>query len=158
MMDPHDFLAACHGPIAPPQDGTAGDVFAVQQLARTYALGIDQRDEALVRSVFAGDASVQGMIGSSPVDEYVPRLIAGVKPYVATMHNITNQYTSLDGDRGTVWSYCVAIHIEPDESDRDDLIVGVTYRDQVERRDGRWSIVERHTAPGWVRGPLPTVE
>ena len=64
-----------------------------------------------MRSVFAPDAVLAGALGEAPVDEYVPRLLAGVASYEATMHNITNQYAAIDGDEADVWSYAVAIHL-----------------------------------------------
>ena len=45
-----------------------------------------------------------------PADEYIPRLLEGVARYEATMHNITNQYATIDGDDADVWSYAVALH------------------------------------------------
>jgi len=80
--------------------------------------------------------------------------MASVQRYEATMHNITNQYAVLDGDVGTVWSYCVAIHTESADSDRADLTVGVTYRDQVRRDAAGWVITARKAVPTFVRGPL----
>ena len=54
------------------------------------------------------DATLRGALGEATVDEYVPMLMAGVAPYQATMHNITNQYSVVEGDRASVWSYAVA--------------------------------------------------
>lgn len=148
-------MAGWQGPIAPLDPATAADRDAATRLCPTYALGIDQQDEALVRSVFAPDAVVEGMLGSAPIDEYIPQLLAGVRPYAATMHNITNQYCTMDGDTGTVWSYAVCLHLEEADNGRPDLHVGVQYRDQVRRDPGGWVIARRKTVAMWTKGPVP---
>ena len=141
MTDPTTF----RGPIAPEPPAITADRLAVCRLAPTYAFGIDSRDEALVRSVFAADAVLAGTLGEAPVDEYVPRLLAGVAHYEATMHNITNQYAAIAGDEADVWSYAVAIHLAPADSGRSDLTMGVQYRDHAERVGGGWLIRRRET-------------
>ena len=153
-MDAAPFLAAMRGPKPAKAAEETADVVAAYQLCRTYALGVDQRDTALVRSVFADDAFAEGMAGTAPIDEYLAKLMPSVERYEATMHNITNQYAVIDGDTGTVWSYCVALHLEAPGSDRADLIVGVTYRDQIRRQADGWVIASRQSTPTFVRGPL----
>jgi SnoaL-like protein len=149
-----EMLAAMHGPIAPLDPAVAPDLAAACQLARVYALGIDQRDQDLVRTVFASDAVVDGMAGTSPIDDYLPVLFEGIARYAATMHNITNQYGVIDGDIGAVWSYGHCLHMEHDGSDRPDLHVGVQYRDRVRRDREGWVISARRTVSQWTRGPL----
>jgi hypothetical protein len=85
----------------------------------------------------------------------VPRLLAGVAHYEATMHNITNQYTTIAGDEADVWSYAVAIHLAATDSGVSDLTMGVQYRDHAERIGGGWLIRRRETVKLWARGPLP---
>ena len=150
MLDPTTF----RGPIAPETAEALADRLAVGRLAPTYAFGIDSRDEALVRSVFAVDAVMKGVLGEARADEYIPRLLAGVARYEATMHNITNQYAVLDGDSADVWSYAVAVHLEPAGSERDDLVMGVQYRDHARRINGGWVIAARESVRLWSRGPI----
>ena len=149
MTDPTTF----RGPIAPESGAAAADRLAVCRLAPTYALGIDTRDEALVRSVFAPDAVLAGALGEAPVDEYVPRLLESVARFEATMHNITNQYAAVDGDRNRadVWSYAVAVHLAASDSGLDDLTMGVQYRDHARRVDRGWLIARRDTVRLWAR-------
>jgi SnoaL-like domain len=104
-------IEAIRGPIFPGSPTELAERDAVCRLPRLYALGIDLRDEAMVRSVFTSDAAVRGVLGEFPVDEYIPQLLAGVTPYEATMHNITNQYAEVEGDEAAVWSYAVALHL-----------------------------------------------
>src|SRR4051794_21185927 len=110
-MDPDEATrlepAQLHGPVGE-LDIPAADVAAVRRLARTYALGIDRRDEALVQSLFTDDAVVAGTLGMAPATEYV---LTGTSAYAATMHNITNQYVGRaldDAAELVVHSYAVA--------------------------------------------------
>jgi hypothetical protein len=150
-LDPSDL----RGPIGPDSLDTLADREAICRLPQMYALGIDLRDEAMVRSVFAPDAVMRGVLGEAVADEYIPKLLAGVAAYEATMHNITNQYAVVDGDAGLVWSYAVALHFERPESGRSDMAMGVQYRDQVARTDGGWWVTARQTEKLWTRGQSP---
>jgi hypothetical protein len=156
-MDPdqatHLDVAQLHGPIG--DDGIApADLEAVRRLCRTYALGIDRRDEALVQSLFTDDAVVAGSLGQSSARTYVPKLIAGASEYAATQHNITNQYVARAVDDPAdlvVVSYAVAIHLGADERGAGDLTMGVEYRDRACRSHGGWLISHRNTIALWRR-------
>jgi hypothetical protein len=143
------------GPVAVPTPELLAEEEAVRRVCRLYALAIDTRHGAMLRSAFSPDALVSGTLGESAVADYLPMLEAGVAAYAATQHNITNQYAVVDGDRARCWSYCVALHFEEPGNGHDDLAMGVQYRDELERVDGGWRIARRVTVPQWVRGPLP---
>src|SRR5438445_5049006 len=98
------------GPIASPGPQELADRYAVSQLVKVYALGIDMRDLDTVRSVFAPDAFVEGMAGAMPASEYLPTIFEGASVYAATQHNITNQHVTVDGDDAVCWSYAVCYH------------------------------------------------
>src|SRR5215207_9391246 len=132
-------LTQFHGPVGD-LDIPAADADAVRRLARTYALGVDRRDEALVQSLFTDDAVVAGSLGMSAAVEYIPKLITGASAYAATMHNISNQYVgrAIDdqGDASgdlVVHSYAVALHFHDEATDEPDLAMGVEYRDRARR-------------------------
>ena len=145
--------ADVRGPIGPDSFDVLADRAAICRLPQMYALGIDLRDEAMVRSVFAPDAVIRGVLGEAPADEYIPKLLAGVAAYEATMHNITNQYAAVDGNAGSVWSYAVALHFGRPESGPSDMAMGVQYRDHVTRTDGGWWVTARQTVKLWTRDP-----
>jgi hypothetical protein len=144
-----------HGPIAPLDVQTLADRAAICELPKVYALGIDSRDEAMVRSVFAPDAPMRGTLGEAPAHDYIPKLLAGVASFTATMHNITNQYATVAGDEGVVWSYAVALHLADPGRGQSDLAMGVQYRDQCTRTEFGWWITARDTVKLWARGPMP---
>ena len=68
------------------------------------------------------------------------------------MHNITNQYATLDGDDAEVWSYAVALHFvgRPTRTGTD-LAMGVQYRDQARRTAAGWVVARRDTVMLWSR-------
>ncbi len=143
------------GPIAPPPVDELADRYAVSQLDKVYALGIDTRDLDLVRSVFVPDAPVEGMAGAMPASEYLPVIFEGAAAYAATQHNITNQHVTIEGDEAVVWSYAVCYHMEAPGSGRDDLVVATQYRDRCRRFPDGWLITSRQSVMQWVRGPFP---
>ena len=143
------------GPIAPPSAQELSDRYAVSQLVKVYALGIDMRDLDTVLSVFAPDAAVEGMAGSMPASEYLPNVFNGAAEYAATQHNITNQHVTIDGDDALCWSYAVCYHLEEPGSGRDDLVVATQYRDRCRRFGDGWLITGRQSVMQWMRGPYP---
>ncbi len=149
-----DGIGRWRGPIPPPGPAELADRYAVSQLVKVYALGIDMRDLDLVRSVFVPDAPVEGMAGAMPASEYLPTVYAGAAAYAATQHNITNQHVVIDGDDAEVWSYAVCYHLEAPGSGREDLVVATQYRDRCHRFPAGWLIVARRSVAQWVRGPL----
>ncbi len=146
------------GPIAAPGAQDLADRYAVSQLVKVYALGIDMRDLDTVLSVFAPDAFVEGMAGAMPASEYLPVVYGGAAVYSATQHNITNQHVTIDGDDALVWSYAVCYHIEESGNGREDLVVATQYRDRCHRFADGWLITARQSVMQWLRGPYPRSE
>lgn len=129
----------------------------IKQVPYDYAHGLDTRDFPASRAQFADDCQIVGSISSGPIDEYWPPLVEGVKAYQATMHFMGNQFVDHQPGSTTasIETYAVAYHIEAPETGLPDLVMGVRYCDTLEKRDGRWLIVNRRAYPHWVRGPLP---
>lgn len=140
------------GPVVPPDAAGLADRYALGQLARVYALGVDLRDYPLARSVFADEAVVEGSTTGGPVDVYLPFILESVSAFKATQHNITNQYISVSGDEGLVWSYAIAVHKVVLGAPRNDFDLGVTYRDTCRRIGGGWLIVQRKVVMHWSQG------
>ena len=146
-------LAMWAGPIASPTPAELADRYAVTQLCKVYALGMDMRAYGLSRSVFAADAFAEGTLGAAAIDDYLPKVYAGAVGFAATQHNITNQYVTLDGDLATVWSYAIAYHWATPGDDRADLVMGVQYRDQCRRFEAGWLITARKVVKQWGHEP-----
>lgn len=151
-----DDLRKWAGPIPSPSASELADRYAIGQFARVYALGIDTREYDLTRSVFAADAFVEGTGLSGPIDEYLPKIHAGVSAFKVTQHNITNQYIALDGDEALLWSYAIAVHKVMPDATRPDFTLGVQYRDTCRRFPAGWQIVRRKVVLQWSeQGPAP---
>ena len=150
-----DDLSRWAGPIAPPSAAELADRYAVSQLVKVYALGIDMRDYALTRSVFADDAFIGGSSSGGPVDEYLPPVHSGAATFKATQHNVTNQHVVLNGDEALCWSYAIAVHKAAPDSGRTDLTLGVQYRDTCRRFPDGWLITHRKVVIQWAEGQFP---
>jgi len=150
-----DDLRRWAGPIPSPNAAELADRYAVSQLVKVYALGVDMRDYELTRSVFAPDANAEGSAASGPIDEYLPKVWGGAGAFQATQHNITNQHVSLNGDEALVWSYAIAVHKAAPGDDRSDLTLGVQYRDTCRRFPGGWLIVHRKVVVQWAEAAAP---
>jgi hypothetical protein len=148
------------GPAAPPSPEALSDHYALGQLAKIYALGVDLRDYELCRSAFADDAVGDERGTLKPVDEYLKGTYGMGASFHATQHLIAQQYIRLDGDEAEVWSYGIAHHkVAPGEA-RDEIIAGVQYRDRCRRFPQGWLITERRVHLQWMdmapaRAPSP---
>lgn len=142
------------GPVAAPSAAELAERYAVSQLAKIYALGIDMRSYELCRSAFAQNAVGEGPQGLLPIDEYLKGTYGVGASFHATQHVIANQYVTLNGDEAIVWSYGIAHHKVAPGDTREEIIAGVQYRDRCHRFPQGWLITERRVALQWMdRGP-----
>ncbi|MCU1612741.1 MAG: hypothetical protein JWO98_281 [Frankiales bacterium] len=125
------------------------DRIQIEDLARRYAHGIDNRDWAQVDACFAADAHVTGTQYSGAYPEYIKPLRQAVERFGTTMHFFGNQLTDFVGDDGAhVVTYGIAYHLAS-ESGTDDFVIGVRYVDDVRRADGGWQITHRTVEGVW---------
>lgn len=144
------------------KEGSSAEMLRVLQdrvdiadLVHRYGRGTDGHDLAMVLSVFSGDAFVEGSRISLPHEEYYRKLSANIAYYRRMMHYMSNQVIDVDGDRGSVETYCQALHWSPESLAANapaDLQLGVVYKDEVGRIDGRWLITHRKVHPQWRVG------
>jgi hypothetical protein len=78
-------------------------------------------------------------------------LRGAVESYRTTMHFFGNQLTEVGGDTGHCVTYGIAYHLGGGTGR--DFVIGVRYRDDVARADGRWVISTRVVEGVW-RQPL----
>ncbi len=124
----------------------------VSQVILRYADGLDRRDFNQVGECFARDAYVTGSAFSGTLSDYLPRLIDGVQSFGATQHLMGNQLRSVDGDSAHTETYAVAHHFYDAAGEREALVMGVRYVDDLVRLgDGRWVITTRRADPMWRR-------
>lgn len=138
------------GPRKAPSPDELGERHAIGQLATIYALGMDLRDYDFARSAFADDAVGMGKGGPEPIDEHLKNTYNMAASFQATQHVISNQYIDIDGDNATLWSYGVAHHKVTADSERDEIIAGVIYKDKCRKDKNGWLIIERSVSPLWI--------
>lgn len=124
----------------------------VEAVIKRYARGVDRRDWDAVRACFDPRGVIVGTFGRGSVGEYLPGLIRRVEAFGATMHVIGNQVAEVMHDSATCESYGLAHHFDDERGVVERLVVGVEYRDELERAGaGRWLIVQRTVRTLWER-------
>lgn len=156
-----------------------GDEQAIRDVLARYWRGIDRRDPELVLGTYHPGAYDDHGYYKGPVEGFVETLAPGVWAYFTnTQHFAGNILVELvSPDRARVESYAEAHHIQrgggssPAASpgsdvsgsapDRD-LVYGLRYVDDFERRGGEWRIARRICAWDWHRidpvGGIPLPE
>ena len=125
----------------------------IHDLVLRYCRGIDRLDLDLVRACYHPGGIDHHTGFDGPVEEYVEWL----RPLLTersggTHHMIGNHYAEVDGDHAVAETYAQATHWGgPQDSPKVNFTTGVRYIDHLERRDGRWGIVERWAIREWKR-------
>ena len=71
--------------------------------------------------------------------------------YAATMHFNGQSTVSLNGDRATGESYCLAHHLSVGEDGQRALMVAsIRYLDEFVKQDGQWLFAERRLMVNWI--------
>ena len=143
-------LSAWAGPAVPPSPEDLANRYAIEQLAKIYALGLDSKNYALARSAFADDGIGIGRNGPEPIDDYLTSTYNVATSFHATQHFIGNQYVKLDGDEAVLWSYAIAHHKRAPGDAADEIIAAVQYRDKCRRSPKGWLITERAVEMMWM--------
>lgn len=131
----------------------------IRDLVLLYSRGVDRKDIALLRSLYANDATDHhGSHFSGAVDDYIAFLERSLPHIHVSGHYVCNHLISVDGDEAEGEVYALAYHIIPDfKGGTVEDLCGVRYVDRYRKEDGRWLFAARvvefdmHT----VR-PIPT--
>ena len=127
-------------------------------LQHRYAHGIDRRDWALYRSVFADRIRIDfsDWHGGAPLeiaaDEWVERVAARQSGFDATQHRMTNIVVMLDGDRARCDTYVVARHCLRDPAGDRIQAIGGHYDNQLERGPRGWVFTSCTLKVAWTTG------
>ncbi len=122
----------------------------IHDLLMRYCRGCDRGDEALIASCYhEGGVDDHGdfVVAAEDVAPLFVKL-AGRSPY-GGMHFIGNELVEIEGDTAFAESYFMAIKDIARGDDRFLRIRAGRYVDRLERREGRWGIVERVLADEW---------
>jgi ketosteroid isomerase-like protein len=125
--------------------GSIEDRLAISDLVHTYAQGVDRKDIDGVAELFCEDGQL--VVFTEPEAES-PRIVSGrgaireslsdLHRYRATFHEIANHTVSLDQDRASAVTGCVAHHITGSDGDERDRVWYLRYRDKLVREPDGW--------------------
>ena len=147
------------------QAGSAGiapteqaDRLAIRELVDAYAHCADRRDAVGQKSLFTEDTHFvvyMGGQGSEPTQvlegrEALTPVFEALDDYQATMHFNGQSMITLDGDRATGESYCIAHHLFTDDGERKLMVAHLRYDDTFVKADGAWLFAERKLYVDWT--------
>ena len=130
----------------------------VAEVVYSYATGVDSRDWALYRSIFADEVEIDfsswdGRPGAvMKADDWV----AGVRPLFmgldATQHSMTNPRIAIDGERATCVMYLQAAHFLHHDGGDPELTIGGYYTDRLVKTAAGWKLCAVKLTVTWRRG------
>jgi hypothetical protein len=138
------------------------DRLAIRELVDTYAQCADRRNAEGQKSLFTQDTRfvvyIEGQ-GSEPTqvlhgrDALTP-VFDDLNRYQATMHFNGQSTISLDGDRATGETSCIAHHLFTEAGERKLMIAWLRYGDTFVKLDGAWLFAERNLYVDWIETRL----
>jgi hypothetical protein len=141
---------------------TAGaeDRQAILDLVVTYALALDGRDWALLRTVFTPDAVAEyrGYGDSIGYDAIELACRAALERLTSSQHLLGNHLiTFADGEARGV-CYVQATHVDESRTDESMYTIGGRYEDRVIRTSEGWRIAHRTLSILWSTGNVRVVQ
>jgi hypothetical protein len=116
----------------------------IHDCMQRYARGIDRQDRALLRSAYH-DGAVDDHVGFvGKVDDFIDWALAYHGTQTRYQHYILNHTADIDGDEAHAETYYLFFGTDREPANHI-TISGGRYVDRLERRDGRWAIVDRVT-------------
>jgi hypothetical protein len=146
-------------PAASAGDTDTADRAAIRGLVDAWARHADRREPAQQAALFTEDGRVTVYMGEPETTEAVQVLtgraeleeaFAALRRYDATTHFNGQHTVTLDGDRATGETYCLAYHLWTSDGQRTLMIMSIRYLDVFARRDGRWLFAERRLITDWT--------
>ena len=137
----------------------ANDKLAVADTVYRYATGVDRRDWALYRSLFADTVNIDF---SSYDPDLPPRQmsaedwVAGMVPVftglAASQHSMSNPLATIDGDTAAITMYVRAHHVFDPSDAASWYTIGGYYEDTLARVDGHWLLTGVRLTVTWRAG------
>jgi hypothetical protein len=152
-----------HATISPLE---GADRLAIREVIDAYAHCADRRDAAGQMALFTEatrfivfmDATAAEPTQQLHGRESLAPVFDNLNTYAATMHFNGQSTVSLDGDRATGESYCLAHHLSVGEDgQRTMMIASIRYLDEFVKQDGEWLFAERRLMVNWTETRPSTV-
>ncbi|WP_235748594.1 nuclear transport factor 2 family protein [Nocardia coffeae] len=140
----------------PPESTMIAELYDRQHIhdaVMRYCRGVDRCDAEVLEYGFHAGATDNHTGDAIPVAEANPSFLATLEQaFIATQHNICNEYVEIDGDTARSESYFVACQRVGHGGQEYDWFLGGRYLDTL-RRDGAlgWRVDARRVAYDWER-------
>jgi hypothetical protein len=120
----------------------------IRELALLYSRGVDRKDAALLRTLYArGSTDTHGHHFDGPAEDYIAFLEGSFPHLPYSGHHVCNHLISVQGDVGEGEVYALAYHVYPDgEGGAVEDLLAVRYVDRYCKEDGRWKFAQRVVA------------
>src|ERR1700731_3758754 len=134
------------------------DRLAIRELVDAYAHCADRRDAGGQKALFTEDTHFvvymdgQRAAPSQVLDgpEALTPVFDDLNRYQATMHFNGQSTITLDGDRATGESYCIAHHLSTTGDERTLMLAYLRYDDTFAKANGAWLFAERNLYVDWI--------
>jgi ketosteroid isomerase-like protein len=145
-----------HTSISPQE---AADRLTIRELVDAYAHCADRRDAKGQMALFTEDTRFlvfMDATAAEPTQELHGRdslapVFENLNTYRATTHFNGQSTVSLDGDRASGESYCLAHHISfGQDAERTVMVASIRYLDELVKQDGTWYFAERRLMVDWT--------
>jgi SnoaL-like domain len=113
-----------------------------------YARGIDRHDRPLLRSVYHDDGVDDHVGFVGPVEDFIDWAFAYHSTQTRYQHYLLNHTAEINGDEAQAETYYLFVGTDREPVNHMTLSGG-RYVDRLERRDGRWAIVDRVCVVEW---------
>ena len=121
---------------------------AIQETIFSHCRGLDRADEALLKSCYWEDATVDYGFFKGDAHAFCELIIPAIQRYRATHHQVSNLLVARKGSNAVVETYLTAYHHQPDDAKREMSYFG-RYVDHFQRRGGCWKIFFRQVVADW---------
>ncbi|MFF3752546.1 nuclear transport factor 2 family protein [Streptomyces sp. NPDC002018] len=136
----------------------AADRLAIRELVDAYAHCADRRDAEGQMALFTADTHFVVFLDSRSAEpsqelrgrEALAPVFENLNTYESTTHFNGQSTVTLEGDRATGESYCLAHHLFTTEGRRMLMTASIRYLDVFTKRDGAWLFAERTLMVDWT--------
>ena len=130
----------------------AADRLAIRELIDAYAHCADRRDAEGQKALFTEDTHFlvyMNGAGTAPTEdlhgrEQLTPVFAALKQYEVTMHFNGQSTVTLDGEKATGETYCVAHHVFSADGQRKIMLAYLRYIDTFLKQGAAWLFAERN--------------
>lgn len=124
----------------------------LRALVQRYARAADARDVDALAALFHPEAEIDGVRGPMGLGAWLETMAAPPSRAVS-MHLLGDPLLAVDEEAGTASldTYAVVFQIGDQAAGQTDLTLGIRYRDEAVRYEGRWVLRHRVARTVWMR-------